>query len=353
MMRMIFEMKKQYNRKKNKLKSNWLFALGCIFGLLGMIAALGDSVFNITTLFKGMSPDIINKFINMAALFIVLSLLFIYIHFSLNPDQSNPSISKDITSIVKGNSLNDSFISLSLSNRITDMFHNAGIYKYNFIIDTNVPNAECNIIDGVPCIKIRSDYFKELNDDLICFIIGHEIGHVVYDFNKIKGKLSVILIYLIQLVSLVIIFSLALLGFRLQNEYIILLSVLMLLFYTIIDSILNRVFDNRFFIDQIKELRADRYGFRLAGLDKSHIPLIASYIFKNSEIKDHRKKKSTLLLILAWFHLLPKSFDLHPVDEIRKQELSNHYDKPWGMIDDLRYAWKFTIGFLLRKDWMV
>ena len=113
-------------------------------------------------------------------------------------------------------------------------------------------------------------------------------------------------------------------------------------------------YDNEYYCKQIRELRADRFGFNVLNsyvndADKS------IGILKNEIVNDEPNEPTSVPFIealLIRYKILPALEDCHPSWKFRIDEMERNKSRTkWGLIDDMYYTWKFSFGIMFSNRW--
>ena len=340
-----------------KTKANWLFYVGLISIIIGVFLFAWMYLKNAFSSDVNLADTDIMELICALPFFIVGFILF-DIHSAVNGEKTNLGKVKDaiMGKIVHKRSkrmgiiINDNIFCFNQSNYIQYIKDICQKYRlYNLVIKTTEGlNAHATIIDNVPHIFVGADLIKQLDDDSILFVIGHEIGHIYYGDLKNKDnhsfvKLTLIILGILLLCVLMIDFFSSQLGFWVA------VIIFFLLFY--FDRVFYMSYDNEYYCKQIRELRADRFGLNVSKISINDVIEI-SEILKNINENDEPASVPLFEAILIRLKILPAIEDCHPSWEFRIQEMDKNKSRTkWGLIDDMYYTWKFSIGIMFSHRW--
>lgn len=173
-----------------------------------------------------------------------------------------------------------------------------------------------------------------LMSDIIMALLGHELAHIAYDdVNRAKWKP--------RLVAILTVMTLGALAYSALYQWVpVSITVMCLLIYILYMHFFADIFLDIRYWGQMCELRADRIGVHLSGIEFELMEAVL-----NSMDYDLPKEKNKVHSYYRRYLLI----DLHP--SVRRRIEFLREGKSWSMFDYLRQAWFIRLDLYKRKGW--
>lgn len=187
-------------------------------------------------------------------------------------------------------------------------------------------------IDGDFLDDLKSTYKSEIFNNIILFILGHELSHISSKDSLNKGRYKFILFLFIGNILFFLALreiNLALYNIINTQLFLAIVNMIMATIIFCIDSFFYKTWSDERYWKQVYELRADRIGLQISNVSVD--------IFKE-------------LMFYSQTRIVTED-DFHPLYKTRIREIEKYNRIKWGIKDQLRYTWKFTWNLKIHKEW--
>ena len=344
------------DKSQTKTKADWLLWVAVVIIIIGVILMLRIDLGNVFLSNGSLPGTSIKEYIHISPFFIV-GLILLNIYSAVNGKKTDLDKAKSALAGKIGQKSKD--INIVINDNI---FHyNSSKYKHdiinicqkyglkNLVIDKAESfNAHATIIDNVPHIFVGEGLKKDLDDVSLLFVIGHEIGHIYY--GDLENRDNHSLIKLTLIIFVVLFWFTRMINFF-SPRIAIYIAAIVLLLLIYIDRVFYMSYDNEYYCKQIRELRADRFGFNVSKININGVKEIAG-IFENEVENDEPTSVPFFEALLIRLKILPALEDCHPSWKFRVDEMERNKSRTkWGLIDDMYYTWKFSVGIMFNNRW--